>query len=89
MPSWVTLQRRKGDAASTIDGSSAIPRHKIAAFATLGCLLEYRFGRSLLRFICMLVGKVTSYLSRWMIAMGYLDYGEGPDPVIFSQGSLE
>jgi hypothetical protein len=58
-----------------LDGSSAIPMQAIAVLAALEWLRERQYGKSVLRFIRMLIGKVTSYLSRWMIAMGYPDYG--------------
>jgi hypothetical protein len=64
-----------------LDGSSAIPMQAIAVLAVLEWSRECRYGKSVLRFMWMLTGKVTSYLSRWTIAMGYPDYGRAQENV--------
>jgi hypothetical protein len=51
---------------------------KIAAFATIGLLAGCWFGKSVLNFICVFAKKAPSYLSRWVIAMGYWNYRHAP-----------
>jgi hypothetical protein len=70
-------------AAAPSRGTKSQPSQLLVVYSNAGLGEGARSGSSV-----VLAEKITSYLSHWMIAMGYLDYREGLEPVIFPKGAL-